>query len=184
MSGEPNFSFFIKAGLITLREMLRDYFSSIIRWLFGVGLLGLSYHFATTGYENMQFGRILSGAGLFVAGILFLWKTIFHLATRPLTRLVDSLFFPGGKLGKPLLNLKLPAYYINEGRYEEALTEYRKILKHYPDEIEAYEKTIWLLHDVFQDTGAAEKLIRQAKRRNLALDERVVRNVRSDTLNL
>lgn len=162
--------------------MLRDYFSSIIRWLFGVGLLGLSYHYATTGYEDGQFGRILGGAGLFVLGILFLWRTIFHLATRPLTRLVDSLFFPGGKLGKPLLNLKLPAYYINEGRYEEALAEYRKILKYYPDEIEAYEKTIWLLHDVFDDARGAEKLIRRAKKRNLILDERVVRSVRSETL--
>ena len=163
--------------------MLRDYYSSVIRWLFGVGLLGLAYHYATTGYEYGQFGRILGGAGLFVLGILFLWKTIFHLATRPLTRLVDSLFFPGGKLGKPLLNLKLPAYYINEGRYDEALVEYRKTLKHYPDEIEAYEKTIWLLHDVFQDKSAAEKLIRKAKRRNLPLDERVVRSVQSEPLN-
>jgi tetratricopeptide (TPR) repeat protein len=160
--------------------MLRDYFSSMIRWLFGVGLLGLAYDMATTGYEDERFARILAGAGLFVLGILFLWKTIFHLATRPLTRLVDSIFFPGGKLGKPLLNLKLPAYYINEGRYSEALAEYRKVLKHYPNEVEAYEKAIWLLHDVFRDKSAAENLIRRARKRKLTLDERVVRSVRAD----
>jgi tetratricopeptide (TPR) repeat protein len=157
--------------------MLRDYHSSIIRWLFGFGLLGLSYHFTTTGYEGEDMLLVLAGAGLFLLGIVFLWKTIFYLATRPLTRMVDSLFFPGGKLAKPLLNLKLPAYYINEGRYEEALAEYRKILKHYPDEAEAYEKTIWLLHEIFEDPSGARSLIRRAKRRHLTLDQRIVRSV-------
>ena len=157
--------------------MLRDYQGSLIRWLFGIGLLGLSYYLATTGYEAGAFSRILGGAALFVVGIMFLWKTIFYLATRPLTSMVDSLFFPGGRLAKPLLNLKLPAYYINEGRYAEALAEYRKVLKHYPDEVEAYEKTIWLLHDVFEDPNGAKKLIQRAKKRRITLDERVVRSV-------
>lgn len=157
--------------------MLRDYQGTLIRWLFGIGLLGLSYHFATTGYESGNLSRVVGGAGLFVLGIIFLWKTIFYLATRPLMRMVDSLFFPGGQLEKPVLNLKLPAYYINEERYDEALAEYRKILKHYPNEVEAYEKSIWLLHEVFDDPSSAGRLIRRAKRRRLTLDERVVRSV-------
>lgn len=157
--------------------MFRDYYSRLIRWLCGIGLLGVSYELATKGYESGQLTRIIAGAGVFILGILFLWPTIFHLATRPLMRMVDSLFFPGGKLGKPLLNLKLPAFYINEGRYDEAFAEYRKILKHYPDEVEAYEKSIWLLYDIFHKPGDARKLIRQAKRRGLSLDERIVRRV-------
>lgn len=163
--------------------MLRDYQATLIRWLFGIGLLGLSYHVATTGYESGNLSRVVGGAGLFLLGFAFLWKTIFHLATRPLMRMVDSLFFPGGKLDKPLLNLKLPAYLINEGRYDEALAEYRKILKHYPDEVEAYEKAIWLLHVIFSNPSAATSLIRRAKRRRLTLDERVVRRV-AETNNL
>ncbi len=157
--------------------MLRDHQGTLIRWLFGVGLLGLAYHFATKGYESGNLSRVVGGAGLFLLGFAFLWKTIFHLATRPLMRMVDALFFPGGKLDKPILNLKLPAYLVNQGRYDEALAEYRKILKHHPDEVEAYEKAIWLLHEIFDDPSAAAKLIRRAKKRHLALDERVVRSV-------
>ena len=50
----------------------------------------------------------------------------------PLARAVeergfDSLFFPGGKLSKPPLDLKLPNYLIREGRFTEALEEYQRI---------------------------------------------------------
>jgi tetratricopeptide (TPR) repeat protein len=157
--------------------MLREYQGTLIRWLFGVGFLGLAYRMATVGYLHTNFAEVLGGVLCFVVGICFLWKTIFHLATLPLTRMVDSLFFPGGKLSKPLLNLKLPAYYINEGRYDEALIEYQKILKYYPDEAEAYEKAIWLFLDIFPEPHEAEKLRQRAKRRRVALDDRITRMI-------
>ena len=99
--------------------------------------------------------------------------------TRPFMLLIDSVFFPGGKRSKPVLNLKLPAYYVKEQRYAEALDEYEKILKHYPDEVEAYEGAIWLYSEIFDEKGEAEKLIRKASRRRLVLDERIVRSARS-----
>ena len=156
---------------ITLGRMLRDHQGTLIRWIFGVGFLGLSFRCATTGYNRPDFVLLLIGVLFLVIGIVFLWKTIFHVATRPLMLLVDSIFFPGGELPKPVLNLKLPAYYLNEGRFDEALIEYRKILKYYPDEVEAYEKTIWLYLTVFKEPREAEKLLRRAKRRHLALHQ-------------
>lgn len=159
--------------------MLREYKSTLIRWLFGIGCLGLSFRFATKGYYRFDFALILVGALFLVIGIAVLWKTIFHVATRPLMLMIDSIFFPGGELAKPLLNLKLPAYYINEGRFDEALIEYRKILKYYPDETEAYEKAIWLYLTIFDEPREAEKLLRRAKRRQLTLDESILRLVPS-----
>ncbi|HQZ26910.1 MAG TPA: hypothetical protein PK648_02080 [Verrucomicrobiales bacterium] len=157
--------------------MLREYQGTLIRWLFGVGFLGLSYRLATVGYLHTDFAEVLAGVLCFVIGICFLWETIFHIATRPLTKMVDSLFFPGGKLSRPVLNLKLPAYYINEGRYEEALSEYQKILKYYPDEPEPYEKAIWLYLDVFASPREARKLHRRAKRRKISIDDRVTQRI-------
>jgi tetratricopeptide (TPR) repeat protein len=154
--------------------MLREYQGTLIRWLFGIGLLGLSFRCVTEGYERLDLLSMLLGFFFFILGICALWKTIFHLATRPFTLFIDSIFFPGGELSKPVLNLKLPAYYTNEGRYEEALVEYQRILRHYPDEIEAYEKAIWLYLEVFDQPFEAKKLLRRARRRRLPLDERIV----------
>lgn len=158
-------------------KMLSDYTGTLIRWLFGIGFLGLSFWCTTTGYEQEDHLKVLLGVVLLIPGFGCLWKTIFHIATRPFMMMIDSIFFPGGKLSKPVLNLKLPAHYINESRYDEALLEYRRILKYYPDEVEAYEKAIWLHLDVFANPSEAERLLRRARRRRLTLDERIIRLV-------
>ena len=85
--------------------------------------------------------------------------------------LIESIIFPGTKFNKPTLNLKLPASYVKEGRYKEALEEYRKVLKHYPDETEAYDEAIWLYTEIFEEPEEALKLFNKAKRRNLALND-------------
>lgn len=157
--------------------MLREIRATLLRWIVGIAFFGLSGWAMMTGYENVRVSLMLSAIPLFVFGVIAIWKPLFALATRPLFLFVDSLFFPGGKLAKPTLNLKLPAFYINEGRYAEALDEYRKILKHYPDETEAYEKAIWLHLEIFEEPDEARKLLSRARRRNLVLDDRIRRMV-------
>jgi len=125
-----------------------------------------------------DFGLVLCSIPLFLLGAIAIWRTIFYVATRPFMLLVDSLFFPGGELAKPVLNLKLPRYYIEQDRFDEALIEYKRILKHYPDEVEAYEKAIWLYVTIFEEPAQARRLLARAKRRNLTLDEAVVRHAK------
>lgn len=125
----------------------------------------------------MELTLMVSSIPAFVIGVLAIWAPLFTLLTRPLIAMVDSLFFPGGKLDKPVLNLKLPAYLINEGRYTEAIGEYRRILKYYPDEVEAYEKSIWLYEEIFHEPEKARHLFKQAERRKIVLDERFKRLV-------
>ncbi len=149
--------------------------STAMRWALGWAFFGLAGWFIERGVRLDDFGIILLCVPLFVLGVLCFWKTIFHIATRPLIMLVDSLFFPGGSLEKPVLNLKLPLYYIEQDRFDEALTEYKRILKHYPDEVEAYEKAIWLYTEVFEEYSNARRLLARAKRRRLVLDDNVVR---------
>ena len=155
--------------------MLREIQVTVLRWIVGIGFFGVASWCANVGYHDARPGLLLAALLLFLCGVGAVWTTVFHFFTRPLLALVDSIFFPGGKLSRPVKNLKLPAYYLNEGRYAEALDEYLKVLRHYPDEVEAYEKAIWLYVEIFENPTEARKWMRRARRRRLVLDERIVR---------
>lgn len=147
----------------------------MLRLLLAGGCFGFSFWAATTGYREMRLTLMVSSVPLFVVGALAIWTPLFALLTRPLLAMVDSLFFPGGKLDNPTLNLKLPAYLINEGRFTEALEEYESIMRHYPNEVEPYEKSIWLHVEIFKEPEKAHRVLKRAQRRNLTLDERLQR---------
>lgn len=166
--------------------MTREAIKTTIRWLAAAGLFYFAWK-TILPLRDLEAkadpGPILLAAFAFFTGSVLIWSDVFRLATLPLTALIDSLIFPRAKLARPLLNLKLPAHYLAEGRHEEALEEYRKILKHHPDETEAYEKAVWLEASIFHRPAAAEKLLRRAARRGVELDERIamlVRNARSE----
>jgi len=156
--------------------MSRETLLILLRWFIGLALLVAAWWLATQNQEEdpIDITRLILGAIAFLVGVSLLWTTIFYLATRPFVSFVDQVFSPGGKLERPVLNLKLPAHYLNEARYDEALAEYHKILKYYPDEPEAYEKAIWLESSIYERPREAAKLLRRAKRRRLRLDERFV----------
>lgn len=142
----------------------------ILRWIFAIGCFGVSAWMAKTGYDSLDPGYLGLALLLFVVAFASIFTKLLAIAARPFTLLIDSIFFPGGPLSRPILNLKLPHYYLREGRYDEALEEYRKIIRFYPDEAEAYEGAIELLVRRFQDFSTAEKLYRKSRRRHLVLN--------------
>lgn len=123
----------------------------------------------------MDPGGLIWGVVLCVLGVIAILTNLIEILTKPFTMFIDAVFFPGGAFSKPVLNLKLPEYYLREGRFDEALDEYKKIIRHYPDEAAAYEGAIDLLVNEFKDLGEAKKLHRKSKRRRLVLVERVDR---------
>jgi tetratricopeptide (TPR) repeat protein len=157
------------------RAMDREWRSAAARWSFGIGCFGVALSLARFLFAHERYELIYLPPLLFLIGLVVVWKPLFALATKPLIAFVDSLFFPGGKLEKPVLNLKLPAYYLSEGRYEEALAEYRKILRHYPDVAEAYEQAIWIEAVVNGSPQRAAKLLRRARRRRVEVGETFAR---------
>jgi len=142
-----------------------------MRLIFGIALFGIAVWSAKKGYDIMDPTYLVIGVICFVIGLIAVWESLFAAATRPFMALIESIVFPVTKFNKPLLNLKLPAYYIDEGRYDEALIEYMKIIKYYPDETGAYEKAIWLHVEIFEDSEEAMKLFNRAKKRNISLSE-------------
>ncbi len=152
--------------------MTEDAQKTLYRWILGVALFGIALWLAKKGYHTLNPTYMGLAVICFVIGLTAVWESLFAAATRPFMILIESILFPGTKLAKPILNLKLPAYYVNEGRYDEALAEYRKVLKYYPDEAEAYDGAIWLYVEIFEEPEEAQKLFNKASQRHLALDDR------------
>ncbi len=82
-----------------------------------------------------------------------------------ITRVVDGLYFPGGKLDKPILSYKLPEFYRKEERLEESLEQYDIILEHYPREVRAWIGAIELLIEDFGNRRQAEDYYLRARRK-------------------
>lgn len=153
---------------------------TLFRLLIGACLLWLAWHWGICGQYPVNFPLLLKATAAFLASMMILWSYLFRLVTKPFRLLADWIFFPGEHLRKPILNRKLPAHYLKEERYEEALAEYRKILKYYPEETEAWEKAIWLEAEIFGRTNEAVKLVRSARRRGVTLDSRILRLLKGD----
>lgn len=159
------------------------WFSIAIRWLLGIGLLGFGFsllanelggdgdlsdhlelplHEARRGISLKHLGI---GAGSIIVGILVIAPDIVRLAASPFLAFIDSIFLPGQRGGKPELNLRLPAFYREKERYDDALAEYRKIIRYYPKEPEGWIGAIELLAETFDEKEEARKLYARARRK-------------------
>lgn len=110
-------------------------------------------------------GGLIGGILLAILGILALAPELAALASTPLRALVDAIYLPGGRADKPTLDLKLPAYYLQQDRPGDALSEYRKILRHHPGTLEAWTGALDLLAGPFADPAAARRLFARGRRR-------------------
>lgn len=157
--------------------------SRIARWLFGIGCLGLGAWLVADGLRaevslipdpdselpattlRDTAASLIGGGLLILIGAIALATELAALAAIPLHAFIDAIYLPGGRADKPTLNLKLPAYYREQDRPNDALAEYRKILRHHPDTLEAWLGALDLLVLTFEDTAAARRLYARGRRR-------------------
>ncbi len=138
--------------------------SKIIRGVLAAACVASFLIMAPRARESSDGPFVFLQVALILLAALFVIPELMRLVMAPISALVDSFFFPGGRFSKPVLNYKLPEFYVEKGRYEEALAEYRKILQFYPAELPAYEGAIELLLKEFDDVPEAAKLYRQAQK--------------------
>jgi tetratricopeptide (TPR) repeat protein len=100
-------------------------------------------------------GFLLIGAG---AGIL-----LFPLA-HVISSYFESLFWPSDLGVAPALH-KLPEWYLQEGRYADALAEYEKMIRNHPRMPEAYQGLLYVLYACMGDTVSADKRYRKGLRK-------------------
>lgn len=94
----------------------------------------------------------LIGAFMLLIGsiILIAPETVVRIAewcSRPIT----DLLFPSEQLDKPPLNYRLARHYAETRRLEEAVTEYAKIIEHYPEETDAYVELLTVAKQLGDD---------------------------------
>ena len=146
-------------------------FQRIVRWLFAIGCIGLAIFLVKKGIEKASitgsFFPILGAMVLILSATIVVIPELLHVFTRPLFALVDSIFFPGGKLSRPVLSYTLPEFYLKQRRFDDALDEFRKILRHYPNESKAYVGALEILLERYEEVEeeAARELYAQAKKR-------------------
>lgn len=130
----------------------------LIRWIVAAVCVTIGLVIAFKGPEIAFLGSL----ALFGTATLLMIVEL----TYPLTWLVDAFFGTGvGGGDKPPLDLRLARHYIKEGRMEEALDEYLRVMEFHPHVSETYEQAMILTAEVENDREAVEKLFEQGRRR-------------------
>lgn len=112
-----------------------------------------------------SFFRLITAVVLLLVGAGCLAPALVGWIARPFTAFIDSVFHPRQRADKPPVNLELPAYYERQSRFEDALEEYRKIVRFHPEEPAGWQGVIRLLREPFHAPKEAEKIRRKAVRR-------------------
>lgn len=116
-----------------------------------------------TGVDESEtgLGFALLGMASLVVSAALLSPEIYAI----ITRAVDALYFPGGKLDRPTLSYKLAEFYRKEERFTEALEQYDTILKHYPREARAWIGAIELLIEDYGHRRRAKDYYQRGRRK-------------------
>jgi hypothetical protein len=140
----------------------------VLRWGFGFALefwafRKLNQVFNGPGDLMSAFAGCLFGFASLIAGAFFFLPELAPLVAAPVVRFLSGFVFPN-ETGEVPLDYTLARFYAKNGRPEEALEQYFKILENYPQEIDAYREGL----EVARSTGdaeAAERLAKMARRK-------------------
>jgi len=136
------------------------------RWLLAAGCFVFSWKLMAAGLRMEGMGAapyvIFSMAGFLITVFLTSPETALRMAewcSRPFV----AILFPSDEFAKPPLTYRLARRYRGEKRWEDAARQYRKIIRYYPKERDAYLELL----DV-----AAQMGDRKLKRKYAALFQR------------
>ena len=59
-----------------------------------------------------------------------------------------SIFYPSEEFSKPPLSYRLARHYRLERRFDDAIAQYRKIIRYYPKEVDAYQELLAIAEEV------------------------------------
>ncbi|HWL52030.1 MAG TPA: hypothetical protein VNQ90_06325 [Chthoniobacteraceae bacterium] len=120
--------------------LLWDFLKIAFRWM-------LAFVFVVSGFivgmVAMKMGSLLAAPPLvfamflLVVGVVLISPELIDWATAPIRSFVDHLFFPRTPLKPGPPDYTLARYYRQEKRYTEALDWYGRLLRAYPQELDA-----------------------------------------------
>lgn len=150
------------------RLLLAD--ALIARWLLAVALLYGAYWFANRAllYEGFSaLSYLLAFAVQLISSAILIAPELAHCLGGIIFKPLVSIFLPDEKFFRPPLSYILARKYAQDKRYQDAVQEYLKIIKHYPDEREPYEEIIRIATFVGDTQTAAKFKHKLGKKKRL-----------------
>jgi len=143
------------------------FFGVILRWL----LAGICVGAFIILMQRATVSDFVPAAAQVIFAMLALISSVFLIipeTVKPFAALAGecfgSIFFPNTRFQKPPLSYLLANLYYKEMRYEDALEEYQKIIRYYPNERTAYLELISICQ-LIGETKLARKYLHRFKRR-------------------
>lgn len=113
----------------------------LLRYLVALILIGAAVFRSVSGAGAGEFGAVASGlivgTGLALGAAALLAPELIALGTIPLRLVFNSILFPNER-GIAPPDYTLPQVYRDQGRYDEAMEQYLKIIANHPQELLAY----------------------------------------------
>ena len=137
------------------------------RWLVGLWLIWLCVKGLTNAMQSDMLeaaGKALVAFASGIAGVLLIAPVFAPLAARPFVAFIESIYLPGGHASRPPLDYKLADHYRKTRKIDEAIAEYARIVRYYPDEVVAHARLYQLLAEEKGDTKAARRAHHRAER--------------------
>ena len=114
----------------------------------------LDERFKELGFAFLGFLFIASGALCLIAPLGQLLSSVF-----------ESIFWPAVSSGTPPPMYKLAEWYIGQNRFNEAVAEYHKIIRHHPRDEIAWQGLLYVQHACLRDEKEGERIYRLAEKK-------------------
>ncbi len=140
----------------------------LVRWPLAIFCFWAAYGFFESVRHTDAPGAMLPlvfGFLTVICGVACLVPDVLPFLARPFTGFIDSVYGTGPGRGRPPLNYNLARSYAARSRADEALEEYRRIMKNYPRELEPYEQSVILHLREYGDAEGAARVFRMGLRR-------------------
>jgi len=123
-------------------------------------------------YASFQQKNESTSGGWAIVGFLSTLGMVFLLAKPAATvvatfianQLTDYILSSGGKLAPPPPLYKTAEWLVEKGRYEEAVTEYERIIQYHPQELRAHLALLKIWRQYVPDVYNERAVFRRAKR--------------------
>ena len=103
-------------------------------------------------------GPLLVASACLITGAIIVAIPVARLLAQPAT----GLFFPNDHFDKPQPIYGIPRTRRGKGLFEEAITEYEKLVEEYPEEIEAWIEMMEVAAIDLRDAARADEILEQA----------------------
>lgn len=134
----------------------------IVRWLLAAGCVVFSIRHMALALKMNDYsaaGFLIFSIGAFIAAVLLIAPETITKVLEFCSRIFTGAVLPDDKNRKPPLSYLLARRYARQLRYDDAIAEYQKMIRYYPDVEQSYHELI-VVTFVYGDQRLGQKAVR------------------------